>query len=73
MIRNPKLYTYIGAALGIAGGVLVSFQLVAGFYVWLVGNVAWIIGGIILRDWGIIAQFAFFQLISANGIYQWGK
>lgn len=70
---KAKIFTAIGAVLGILGGALVSFQMVEGFYVWLVGNTAWIIAGVILKDWGIMAQFFFFQLVSANGIYQWGK
>lgn len=73
MLRNPKTWTTIGAVLGILGGIFVSYQMVIGFYIWLVGNSSWIIAGILLKDYGMIAQFGFFHLISVNGIYQWGK
>lgn len=73
VVSTAKIFTTMGAALGIIGGTLVSYQMIEGFYVWLVGNTVWIISGFILRDWGIIFQFSFFQFVSINGIYQWGK
>jgi len=62
---------YIAATLGILGALLIAFKKRAGFMCWIIGNILWIILGIITDQWGMVAQFAVFEIIAIVGWLKW--
>jgi len=63
---------WTATALGIIGALLVAHQMVAGFMVWIVANILWMIFAGAHRKWGMLTLFAVYTAISAYSIYQWG-
>jgi hypothetical protein len=66
-----QLYSIGGAIGGILGALLISFNYKAGWYVWLVSNLCWIVAGIKMENWPLVIQFGIFFVICLNGIKQW--
>lgn len=68
------LYEWTGAALGLAGAALLSLNVKASRYGWLMfllSNFAWIAYGLKSGAWGLVSMQAGFTLTSLVGVYRW--
>lgn len=57
--------------LSILGAILNCEGKVSGFYVWIIGNIMWIIYGYMTNQWHIVVVFAVYCVICIRGIYVW--
>lgn len=59
--------------MGIGGAILNALAKRCGFWLWIVGNGLWIIVGIKLENYGMIAQFSVFFILAVIGLRIWKK
>ena len=64
---------YIAAILGISGAILVALKKRKGFVCWIMGNIIWIVFGLLDRKYGLAAQFFAYEIISIFGYWNWRK
>lgn len=72
--RTKKLLEWGGATTGVAGAWLLSLNTAVSGYGWLgylVSNVFWIIFGLRIRAWGMVAMQVVYTGISLFGAYRW--
>lgn len=61
----------ISAFLGIAGGILNVLKNKWGFLIWFVGNILWVVYGLMTKQYYFVMQYAVFTSISIWGFKRW--
>lgn len=65
---------WIGAALGVAGSLLLALNLPYsgyGFMFYLGSNAAWIFHGVKTRTWSMVSMSIGYTAISLLGVFKW--
>lgn len=67
------LLEIVSAAIGITGALLVALKNKTGFLFWVVGNLLWIVYGLITKQYFFMTQYVVFWAISVFGFINWRK
>lgn len=67
------MFTWIFSALSITGAVLNARGNIKGFYIWIVGNMCWVVYDAIIGEYAQSFLFLFFTGVCVYGIRQWKK
>jgi len=67
------MITWLFSAISIIGAILNARKRVEGFYIWVVGNMCWVVYDAIIGEYAQSFLFLFFTGISVYGILQWRK
>lgn len=64
---------WFSVVLGICGGLLVAYQIIWGFHIWIIANACIISLAILDGRFGTVFLFAFYTATSWLGIWRWSK
>lgn len=63
----------ISAVIAVIGTLLITFKNKIGFLFWVVGNVLWVVYGLITKQYFFMSQYIIFTGLAVYGFVKWFK
>ena len=68
-----NIFSILGIICSLSGYWFVNNKKIAGYYIWQIGNIFWLIHYYRTKDIASIIVFACYVLITFHGIWKWKK
>jgi len=69
--RINKILEWSATSFSIIGAILNAFLIEAGFYLWIIANIIWLVFAFNYKHWGMALTYIVFIIICIIGIIYW--